>query len=213
MAQNNTASDAPVEARMVEGEEQAFAEFAELAGPIFFYEFRAYGVPEADARDLTTTWITNITLKIQEGAFKGGNLRAWLHAVARNQAKNYWRGRLKHDAITFELSEETAESAESEEKEADPVVCTAVAEAESILNEIDRMILELHYSRACLPFTEIAKMFGLKPGTVRARHKRALERMRPILKSKLAGVLARRIARHDRPFGKNPKIAEKPKSE
>jgi RNA polymerase sigma factor (sigma-70 family) len=78
------------------------------------------------------------------------------------------------------------------QSEVDASLCDAIAEAETKLSERDRLILEMHYSRARLPLSDIAGLLGVAPGTVRARHKRALARLRRLLDGAMGGGFVRR---------------------
>jgi RNA polymerase sigma-70 factor (ECF subfamily) len=103
-----------------------------------------------------------------------GHLRPWLVAVAANETKQLLRKRRRRAKV-----EVTAEASHVSGgfDPASGVVDIDVRDAMARLDPDDRALLALRYV-AGFDSNELAKALGMKPGTVRQRLRRLLERLR-----------------------------------
>lgn len=140
---------------------------------IYNYVFwRIYS--EEDALDITQ----DIFIKIYKGLpkFKGeSSLKTWIFAIARNTVINYvTRRRIKEEDIESYFQEK------STYKEVEMKIKLLLAMEKLAIEH--REILKLYYFDG-FSYKEIAKLLGIKPGTVKSR----LNRAKLSLKEKLGG--------------------------
>ena len=112
------------------------------------------------------------------GRFRAGEpLRPWLLTIVANEARNRRRsaGRRTALALRAPLPDESGRSAESQ------VIASSeratLLEAMSRLRDDDRLVLGCRYLLE-LSEAETAAALGVRPGTVKSRTSRALDRLR-----------------------------------
>lgn len=140
-----------------------------------FFENKAG--PEAD--DLIQRTLLACAESYQ--AIRGdASFRTYLFAIARNELHRFFRQRsAQRDRIDFGVSSlcdlRTSASAQIQQKERRLALEQALAQ----LPLDDQLMLELHYSEE-LDSRELSQVFGIEPGSIRARMHRAraaLERL------------------------------------
>lgn len=170
--------------RIVEGEEQAFRDFMAFYGPRFRGLFIHGGLPASEAEALAISAMTDILLKVPGGyrADENGRFGAWVIKAAKNRLVDWWRKSSRRGPATIPLNEALHSPAEHGlPGECDVDLLCAVEEAKQVLSSTEQEILTLRYSRNSYSFPKIAEMLGLKPGTVRQKHARALKKLEPLL--------------------------------
>jgi len=108
----------------------------------------------------------------------GAPFRPWLLTIVANEARNAVRAAGRRDALTFRSVTVPAQPDEAPET----VVIVAeqraqLARALERLSDPDRQVITYRYF-AELPEREIAAALGCRPGTVKSRLSRALDRLR-----------------------------------
>ncbi len=145
-----------------------------------------FGLCQAIVRDRTTA--EDLSQEIFANAFASlagfrqeASARTWLLAIARNRCIDHLRSvqrsaELDRDSDPEEFAEETALPLSILARR------TEIEQALEDLTEMERGLIVLRF-RNGLAYEELAQAFGLKPGTVRMRVSRALNKMRGSLES------------------------------
>ena len=141
----------------------------------------AYTLVGADAEDVVQEAMVKAYRNI--GRFRpGGPFRAWLMKIVPNEASNRRRARGRRAALAVRVAAQpSAASAMSPEDEAlAHERRQSLAEAISALPEGDRTVIALRWF-AELSEKEMAVALGCRPGTVKSRLARAMDRLRKCL--------------------------------
>jgi len=145
-----------------------------------------FGLCQAIVRDRTTA--EDLSQEIFANAFASlagfrqeASARTWLLAIARNRCIDHLRSLQRsadfdRDSDPEEFAEETALPLSILARR------TEIEQALEDLTEMERGLIVLRF-RNGLAYEELARAFGLKPGTVRMRVSRALNKMRGTLES------------------------------
>lgn len=167
-------------------DDAAFAAFADEAGPWLRRRLMSIGLTPADAEDLAVSVITDVVLRIHKfEPREAGGFRAWVWRVAFNAHVDTRRGRrtlpLKGDQVIPEPDR-------ADEDDDTPALVEAVRQAVDALGEPDGTIIRRKLDDASLTFNELGQAIGMKEGTVRVRHHRAMAKLVDLLKGHSAVV-------------------------
>ena len=176
-------------ARMAKSEHLAFQEFAKTFGPRLRAYFMHRGLRAADADDLAVSSVTDICLRVEKYERReGGSFEAWVFTLAKRFLSDW---RKKHPE--FRPLQEGAESDEpvTQKSPQQQAALHAVTEGYEQLSETDQLILRLRHFEEVRTFAEIGEILGIKEGTARVRHKRAIENLKAVLTndSRIAHIL------------------------
>jgi RNA polymerase sigma-70 factor, ECF subfamily len=152
----------------------AFQRIAEAHSRDVLAYFARRVEPVADAADLLADVLLVAWRRRDIIPVEATEARMWLFGIARRTLANHRRGRIRHDALAERLRGETVLQVESEDHE------LRRYEAELLLESVgplDREILTLVYWDG-FRLDEVARILGRNASTVRARHARALARLR-----------------------------------
>lgn len=177
--------------RMSALEDQAFAEFSDLFGPKIRGYLIRHGLTPADAEDLAVSCVTDIALKVDKyKLIEGAGFAAWVFTLARHALLDWLRSRQQTSPYIDDME---IEQPIADEPEANLEVTSAVREALATLSESEQAILRLRYFGMHQSFPEIGEDLGLRAGTVRVRHHRAVNRIKLLLKqdARLSKILKR----------------------
>lgn len=169
--------------RMVLLEDNAYREFSDLFGWRFRSFFMSRGVPMAEAEDLAVDCVTDVALKVNRYDPEKGRFGAWVYTLARHALADWWR---RH-RTSLPLSDETAaaeyqrDSIAEEPTERQTDIVDAVREAMAQIPEHDQILVRMRELESDQPYSAIAKRLGIRTGTARVRHHRALRRLKTIL--------------------------------
>ena len=165
--------------RMVALDQEAYREFADIFGPRFRSFFLKRGLTASDAEDLAVSCITDIALKIEKyKSEKKGSFVAWIYTIIRHELVNWWRKKPDEVPLTNDGLLNIAQ--EDDPRQNIDIIC-AVENAVAKLSDTDQTIIQLRDLGAQHSYAEIAELLDIKPGNVRVRHHRALQRLQSIL--------------------------------
>ncbi len=151
-----------------------FERLAEAESPGLLRYFVRRVDPVADAADLLAdvllvAWRRRDTIPKDDV-----EARMWLFGVAQKTLANHRRSRIRHDALAERLRGEVLIADEDASAEAQRQQVLGLLRA---LNSLDREILTLVYWDG-FRLDEVAKILERNPSTIRARHARALTKLR-----------------------------------
>jgi RNA polymerase sigma factor (sigma-70 family) len=161
----------------------AFHDFARTFGAAFRRHFLNRGLSPFEAEDQAVCLATDIPLKVIAGHYRereDGGFRAWVFALMRNAASDWWRKRSRGLEVV-PIWDDAADAGEEPGGGGDVDVVLAVQDAVAALPEQARRIVQLRDLGEERGYAEIAAQLGITEGTARVRHSRAL--------AQLAGVL------------------------
>ncbi|MDO8392031.1 MAG: sigma-70 family RNA polymerase sigma factor [Actinomycetota bacterium] len=160
-----------------EGEREFEALYAANLRPLLGYALRRTATP-ADAADVVAE--TMLTAWRRRADVPGGDeTRLWLYGVARRVLANHTRGERRRHRLGARLAEVVEREVQQHAVET-PHDGLAVAEALSLMNELDRELLRLTAWEQLSP-SEIAVALVMPAGTVRSRLSRARAALREVL--------------------------------
>lgn len=162
--------------RLAQGDPAAFAElYDDIADRLHHYVVSRLGSPSDAADVLQEVFVRLVRDRRALGSVE--NLTAFAFVVARNEV-NRWLGarRRRGEAIAAASASTLFRQAESDDREAQEAAEVVVAALACLAPE-DREIVELK-TYAGLTFREIGEVLGRPLGTVAARYRSALDRMR-----------------------------------
>lgn len=164
-------------ARLKNTEPAAFEEFAEHFGPRFRAFFIAKGLQPGDAEDLAATCVTDIQLKVDRyRQLPRGSFKAWVFVLARHAMADWYRERRRGQ--TRGSLREVALNVDLEVVLADTKAILAVQEAIAKLPRVLREVVALRDLESQMTYQQIGERLGIKEGTARVRHLRALRQLR-----------------------------------
>ncbi|GHU68354.1 DNA-directed RNA polymerase sigma-70 factor [Clostridia bacterium] len=116
-----------------------------------------------------------------------GAARAWLYAIARNEAKRYYSARTQVqtvDSVSLNDEDSAYDSQDEEESRFPDAICDAdqLKGLLAKLPEDDQQLLLLHYAYG-IALTEVAELRGTNYNTVKSQLRRALVKLRATAKS------------------------------
>ena len=162
------------------GDAAAYEELVRRYQQLAFRTALVFGGPAADAEEAAQDGFVKAWRALSR--FRAGApFRPWLLAIVANEARTRRRAAGRREAWTLRVAQERR----SEPPVAhDPATTVLVRErseqlqaALAALPERDRTVLALRYLLD-LPEREMAAILGCRPGTVKSRLSRALDRMR-----------------------------------
>jgi RNA polymerase sigma factor (sigma-70 family) len=109
-------------------------------------------------------------------------LRPWLLRIVANEARNRVRSSRRRTALELRIATEPSEDA-TPSPEAAALAAEAGAELLAAVNQLpedQRLVVGMRYF-AGLSENETASALGVRPGTVKSRHSRALQRLRDLV--------------------------------
>jgi RNA polymerase sigma factor (sigma-70 family) len=157
---------------------------------------------EADAKDIYGEVWRVVLNRLDEFEWRGIPIKYWLLGVARRKSLERFRELQAENSRCISLTEmheeteihrnaalfDTALRLDEDPSAPAPVSSRIRNEVDKLLHRglsklsvKQRKIIELIYFRNIHNSTEIGRLLGMKPGTVRQNHKRALERLRELL--------------------------------
>jgi RNA polymerase sigma-70 factor (ECF subfamily) len=178
--------------RMVELDEPAYDEFARTFGWRFRAFFRKRGLTYTDAEDLAVSCVTDIALKVdQYRPIEDGSFKGWVFTLAHRYLFDWWRGHRTAESLSDTLP---ADFPADEEPDSDSAHTSAVKDAMAHLSEDDQAIIRLKDMSGEQTYDEVAKALGVRAGTARVRHHRALKRLQVVLEKdeRMVSYLKRR---------------------
>ena len=145
--------------------------YERYVGPVYRYLYSRVGAVQ-EAEDLTAQTFLK-ALEALPGYHHRGHFAAWLFAIARNKAIDFYRRRRRQDPL--------GEDARSEEPDplAQAVQSDLVARLDGLLRglkEDERELVRLRYT-AGLSFAELAALTGRKEAAVKKALYRLLDRL------------------------------------
>ena len=161
------------------GDRQAYARLLECHQPVAFRAAYMVTGSVAEAEDATQDACVKAWLAL--GRFRDeAAFRPWLVRIALNEARNRRRGAGRREGLALRFADEpvnapAAASAESEALAAEERAQLAAAVGR--LREDDQLVIAARYFIG-LSEAEAAVALSVRPGTVKSRLSRALERLR-----------------------------------
>ena len=138
-------------------------------------------IQEADREDcLQELWLDLLATRLKR--FRGGDLKAWLTAVARNKAADVLRR--THRRPICRLPDDVSCVAPSEHPhradEARALVWSTLAVVEPVVHPLSLLVFVLRWMEGW-SFEEIGEVLGLTPSQARLRHHRVKLRFRELV--------------------------------
>ena len=172
--------------RAAKGDQRAWALIVEGWAPRVFGLLRAQcGDPELAEEIVQSTFCT-IASKI-ESYDEVGRFESWLFRIAMNRLRDEMRRRKRH-ARPMEISTLVAlgPSVEGSPEALDQEQVAALSAALSELSAKHREVIDLRHMGA-MSFREMAELLSEPVGTLLARHHRALQKLRELLRHDISG--------------------------
>jgi RNA polymerase sigma-70 factor (ECF subfamily) len=175
--------------RLATGHDAALNSLMERhSGPVFNFLYRMLG-NEDDANDLAQE--TFVRIYRHRERFENGKFTTWLYTIAGNLARNHYRWRSRHPAISLEAETDPAAGHLSEvlpsdapgpaedalQRERQQAVRQAISNLPADLREA---VLLCEWES--LAVAEAAKVLGTTPKAVESRLYRARKQLRELLK-------------------------------
>lgn len=151
-----------------------FEKLAERESPALLQYFARRVDPVADAADLLADVLLVAWRRRDAIPPEAVEARMWLFAVARKTLNNHRRWRIRHDALAERLRGEVLVVNEKAGVEVHRQEALALLHS---LNLLDREILTLVYWDG-FRLDEVATLLKRNASTIRARHARALHKLR-----------------------------------
>jgi RNA polymerase sigma factor (sigma-70 family) len=170
-------------------EEAAFKEFAVTYRRLFLVHFRRKRIPPMEAEDLVDECLCDIPLKaVRHWAAERGSFDAWVLALMRNAASDWWRRRQKLETVSLTEGIEPVapQRADPEPEQREFLQLNLFLEQ---LSPEDRSLLELKYFSGESTYSEVARAMPLRngkpptPTAIRVRHLRIIRRLRTMFRS------------------------------
>jgi RNA polymerase sigma factor (sigma-70 family) len=166
--------------RLASLDASAYCSFADIFGPRIRLLFLRNGLTSVEAEDLAETCVTDIAMAIEKyRPIEGAGFSAWVFKIARTRLADWWRRRHPTVPIPYDLPSNT----HSGEIGCDPEVAEAVYEGLSCFTERDQIIISMRHLGGEHSFVEIGDHLGIRQGTARVRHKRAMTKLQILLQS------------------------------
>lgn len=159
-----------------EGDKNAFGEIYKLFYKRIYRYCQFNTSKHQTAQDLCQETFLRAWKSLSSFSLKGGSFQAYLFRIARNLIIDLSRKK-KEIPLPEDLEKEQEEHFESIERQED---IEKVHIAISKLQEIERQIIILRYFEE-LTMSEIAKVVGLKEGSLRVRNHRILKKLKTII--------------------------------
>ena len=165
--------------RAQDGDATAFNALVRDHGEIAFRTAYLITRNAADAEDAAQVGLTKAWRALPR--FRpGAPFRPWLLTIVANEARNRRRGEGRREALLLRAAGELHAGAPAPSPEGSAIAAERRADllaALEGLREVDRLVLSCRYLLG-LSEEETAKVLSVRPGTVKSRTSRALERLR-----------------------------------
>jgi RNA polymerase sigma factor (sigma-70 family) len=162
------------------GDARAFEQLVEPQRELMFRVAYLIVRNRADAEDAAQDALVKAWRSL--GRFRpGAPLRPWLVTIAANEARNRRRGTGRRERLALRASASSSGEAGLSAEE----LAVAAAERRRLLDSVEqlpdaqRLVLECRFLLS-LSEEETAAALGVRPGTVKSRAARALERLREV---------------------------------
>jgi len=170
------------------GSEPAFEELiARHLSGVYSFAVRLVGESQA-AQDISQEVFVKVWRSMKSFDPAQATFKTWLMRIARNACVDYLRKRKSIPLSVFDTEDGNAltdtladESISAEEELARLADSREVMGAVERLPEPQREVLLLHYQNG-LTFEEIGEVLSASPNTVKSRHRRALHRLRQMVR-------------------------------
>jgi RNA polymerase sigma-70 factor (ECF subfamily) len=166
--------------RLARREPAALREFCASFGPRIYKYLKKRGLPDADAGDLAGTLATDIALKADKYRFVG-SFTGWVFRIVHNAFCD-WERQNRAPMVPFDESIPAPEL-HGREYASNPAADEVVQLAVGRLSTLERDILQMRYHGIADSFEEIGRYLGIKPGTIRTRHQRALKKLAKMIEN------------------------------
>ncbi len=133
----------------------------------------------ADAEDAAQVGLTNAWRALPRFR-RGAPFRPWLLTIVANEARNRRRGEGRRETLLLRVADDLHSGPQAPTLEGSVIAAEQRAELLAALErlpEVDRLVLACRYLLG-LSEGETAGVLSMRPGTVKSRTSRALERLR-----------------------------------
>jgi RNA polymerase sigma factor (sigma-70 family) len=159
---------------MADWDLQAFRDFNIEYGRRFAAFFRRRGLSQAEAEDLAASCVTDIAIRVPQFTEQAeGSFQAWVWTLARGALADWWRKHRPSQSLSVDVSDT--------QPDPDEEAVQALHEALGRLSERDRDVIELRDLGSEPNYDEIATRLDITKGAAKARHRRAVERLKTLL--------------------------------
>jgi RNA polymerase sigma-70 factor (ECF subfamily) len=162
------------------GEQDAWKRLFELFHPFVYGWLRRWGVPEADAPDLTQNVFTSVYTALPDFDYQSpdATFRGWLWRIARNAANHYFSSRRPVQLDSNRLN--AIPEVPDEESCADERVLLLHKVLDLVSRDFQERTVEL-FRKSVLEgraTDDLAVEYGMKKSTIREAKRRVLSRLR-----------------------------------
>jgi RNA polymerase sigma-70 factor, ECF subfamily len=178
--------DAELIARAKRGDVPAFEELVRRYRQVAFRTAYLVTRSSADAEDATQEAFVKAYYALHR-FHADAELRPWLLRIVANEARNRRRSARRRESLVLRLAEDRPSGASAQAPEAAAVSADAARTLLAVLSDLperDRLVVSYRYLLQ-LSEAETAAALGIRPGTVKSRLSRALERLRARLPAEL----------------------------
>ncbi|MGB3467202.1 MAG: sigma-70 family RNA polymerase sigma factor [Cyclobacteriaceae bacterium] len=181
--QGFTTGPLPNEKQLIDAAKRDFRHFEPLYDhyyeQIFRFVFRR-SESEAMAADLVSQVFFKALGGLKNFKYTGVPFGAWLHRIAANEVKKYYRNKGTRQILSLE-EDQVKELIAAEEEEEAAYKLSQLVDFLKELEEEELMVVELRFFEE-KGFKEIAYILGLKESTVKMRTYRTLDKLRQLFK-------------------------------
>lgn len=178
--------DAELIARAKRGDVPAYEELVQRYRQAAFRTAYLVTRGSADAEDATQEAFVKAYYALDR--FRGdAEFRPWILRIVANEARNRMRSARRRESLVLRLTEDRPSGASAQAPEAAAVsadTARALLAALADLPERDRLVISYRYLLE-LSEAETAAALGVRPGTVKSRLSRALDKLRARLPAEL----------------------------
>lgn len=168
--------------RVINGEKEAFEMLVKTYEQPLYGFVASRGIDEHTACDITQEAFIKAYKSIKFFTDKKSSFKTWLFTIAFNVL----RDRSRHLKIKAREQQKMAEAMKNAQFKGPEEEFTATSSAENILGKLDEDVREIVKMRFILGFsgTEIAKITGSAPGTIRSKISRAFKKIQETYKNR-----------------------------
>jgi RNA polymerase sigma factor (sigma-70 family) len=154
-------------------------EFADEIADAIRISLASQRLQEADRQDcVQETWLA--ILRSRMSGFRGGDLRAWVAALARNKAIDTIRRSRRRPVLVLKEDVQAGSRGRSNVDEARQRIWAALLELEPTAHARSFLVFCLHWFEGW-SFSEIEDTLSLSPGQARLRSHRVKQKLRALL--------------------------------
>jgi len=181
---NDTTSQSLVDA-MQNGESLAWEKIAKVWGTTLMGYFRRKDLQVADCEEITQNVLVKMYGAMTRGKFKrdgkSKKLKHWVYAIAENELRSFYsRFKNKPGSPGGDVHQDLLANLGTEDDSGSFEIMLVSGVLDTIQGDFEESTWEafrLHHFDS-LPATEIAQQMGIKPGTVRQKIFRVMQRLR-----------------------------------